>query len=272
MIFTEQHNALRQTVQRFVQEEINPYVDEWEEAGIFPAHELYKKAGGLGLLGISKPEKYGGLGLDYSYQAVLAEELGAAAQRKQGIALAVQSIVGFCDDDILFEASCLERLWCALDDNSQLGGANAMIINQHYHPPGTASRMMFRLMAGSSQVSYAGRVLGPAVNLLPEDRDSLPDSVPVEWLNLGCAIYRREAAPKIGKYNVARLGELRLGNAVCYNSLQLFENASLNDRRVTAGRQRQVKVREARVKPLVLKAPDTQSELFVFHQHCMQSR
>ena len=47
-----------------------------------------------------------------------AEELGAAAQRKQGVALAVQSIVGFCDDDILFEASCLERLWSALDDNS----------------------------------------------------------------------------------------------------------------------------------------------------------
>ncbi|MCJ9427734.1 acyl-CoA dehydrogenase family protein [Kordiimonas marina] len=76
MIFTDQHNELRRTVARFVEEEVNPYVDEWEKAGIFPAHELFKKMGNLGLLGISKPEAYGGLGLDYSYEMVLAEELG----------------------------------------------------------------------------------------------------------------------------------------------------------------------------------------------------
>lgn len=76
MQFTNEHNELRRTVARFVDEEINPYVDEWEEAGIFPAHELFKKMGDLGLLGISKPEAYGGLGLDYSYEMILAEELG----------------------------------------------------------------------------------------------------------------------------------------------------------------------------------------------------
>ncbi|WP_417461536.1 acyl-CoA dehydrogenase family protein [Kordiimonas sp.] len=76
MIFTTEHNELRRTVARFVDEEINPHVDAWEEAGIFPAHELFKKMGDLGLLGISKPEEYGGLGLDYSYEMVLAEELG----------------------------------------------------------------------------------------------------------------------------------------------------------------------------------------------------
>jgi len=76
MLFTDQHNELRRTVARFVAEEVNPYVDEWEEAGIFPAHELFKKMGDLGLLGISKPEEFGGLGLDYSYEMVLAEELG----------------------------------------------------------------------------------------------------------------------------------------------------------------------------------------------------
>ncbi|SDE25929.1 acyl-CoA dehydrogenase family protein [Kordiimonas lacus] len=76
MLFTDQHNELRRTVARFVAEEINPHVDEWEAAGIFPAHELFKKMGDLGLLGISKPEEYGGLGLDYSYEMVLAEELG----------------------------------------------------------------------------------------------------------------------------------------------------------------------------------------------------
>jgi len=50
-------------------------------------------------------------------------------------------------------------------------------------------------MAGKAERSYAGRVLGPAVNLLPEDRDDLPEVVPVEWLNLGCTFYRRQALP-----------------------------------------------------------------------------
>ena len=76
MLFTDEHKELRRTVARFVDEEINPHVDAWEEAGIFPAHELFKKMGDLGLLGISKPEEYGGLGLDYSYEMILAEELG----------------------------------------------------------------------------------------------------------------------------------------------------------------------------------------------------
>jgi citronellyl-CoA dehydrogenase len=78
MRFTEQHTALRHTVKQFVDNEINPHVDEWEKAGIFPAKELFKKMGSLGLLGISKPERFGGAGLDYSYELVAAEELGGA--------------------------------------------------------------------------------------------------------------------------------------------------------------------------------------------------
>ena len=91
MILTEEHEALRKTVRRFVETEINPHVDAWEEAGIFPAHELFKKAGDLGLLGISKPEEYGGLGLDYSYSVVAAEELGGARAGGVPMALGVQS-------------------------------------------------------------------------------------------------------------------------------------------------------------------------------------
>src|SRR3546814_13539689 len=55
---------------------INPYVDEWEKAGRFPIHEVFRKAGEPGLLGISKPEQFGGMGLDYSYSIVAAEEFG----------------------------------------------------------------------------------------------------------------------------------------------------------------------------------------------------
>ena len=76
MLFTEEHHALRQTIAQFVDKEINPRADEWEAAGIFPAHELFKKMGDLGLLGINKPEVYGGMGLDYSYEAIFSEELG----------------------------------------------------------------------------------------------------------------------------------------------------------------------------------------------------
>jgi len=59
-----------------VQEEINPHVKEWEEAGIWPAREVLKKLGALGLLGINKPVEYGGLGLDYSYSVMFAQALG----------------------------------------------------------------------------------------------------------------------------------------------------------------------------------------------------
>src|SRR5688572_27434510 len=76
MKFTEDHEALRGTVRRFIEREINPYVDSWEEAEIFPARELFPKLGKAGLLGVSKPVEYGGLGLDYSFTMVLAEELG----------------------------------------------------------------------------------------------------------------------------------------------------------------------------------------------------
>ena len=53
-----------------------PHVDEWEAAEIFPAHQVFKRLGQLGLLGLTKPEEYGGAGLDYSYAMAMAEALG----------------------------------------------------------------------------------------------------------------------------------------------------------------------------------------------------
>jgi len=76
MRFTPEHEELRRTLVRFIDAEINPHVDEWEAAGVFPAHELFAKMGKLGLLGITKPVEYGGSGLDYSFAMVMAEELG----------------------------------------------------------------------------------------------------------------------------------------------------------------------------------------------------
>jgi citronellyl-CoA dehydrogenase len=76
-MFTQEHEAVRRTIARFVQEELNPHVDEWEDAETYPAHEVIKKLGNLGLLGLTKPEAYGGAALDHSYSVIMAEELGA---------------------------------------------------------------------------------------------------------------------------------------------------------------------------------------------------
>ena len=76
MQFTHVHREIQNTLKRFIDEEINPHVDEWEAAEIFPAHEVFKKLGTLGLLGLTKPEAYGGAGLDYSYSLAMAETLG----------------------------------------------------------------------------------------------------------------------------------------------------------------------------------------------------
>ncbi|MGE0388060.1 MAG: acyl-CoA dehydrogenase family protein [Gammaproteobacteria bacterium] len=76
MQFTREHDEIRATVRRFIEAEINPHVAQWEADGRFPAHELFRKFGALGLLGIHKPAEFGGLGLDYSYHAAFLEELG----------------------------------------------------------------------------------------------------------------------------------------------------------------------------------------------------
>lgn len=126
---------------------------------------------------------------------VKAEVRGAAAQRNLGVSLAKNPFIWFCDDDVIFDPDCLDHLWRGLESDHRLGGVNAMITNQRYRPPGLVSRQLFRVLHGHSETTYAGRVIGPAVNLLPEDRPDLPEIVPVEWLNTTCTLYRRSALP-----------------------------------------------------------------------------
>jgi citronellyl-CoA dehydrogenase len=76
MHLSDEHEEIRRSVRRFIDTEINPYVDEWEAAGAFPAHALFRKMGTRGYLGINKPAQYGGLGLDYTHQLVFIESLG----------------------------------------------------------------------------------------------------------------------------------------------------------------------------------------------------
>ena len=76
MQFTSEHDQFRKVVRAFVESEINPYVDEWEQARIFPAHELFPKLAEIGAFGLEYDEKYGGQGADHSFTTVFMEELG----------------------------------------------------------------------------------------------------------------------------------------------------------------------------------------------------
>ncbi len=87
MLYKQDHLDMMTSIRRFIAAEIDPHVDEWEAAEIFPAHELFKKMGNLGFLGITKPEAYGGLGLDFSYGLAAAEAMGYV--RAQGVAMGV---------------------------------------------------------------------------------------------------------------------------------------------------------------------------------------
>ncbi len=91
MLFTTDHDEVRRSLQKFIASEINPHVDAWEKADIFPAHELFKKLGDLGFLGLNKPEAFGGQGLDYSYALMMAEELGTIKCGGVPMAIGVQT-------------------------------------------------------------------------------------------------------------------------------------------------------------------------------------
>ena len=74
---TEEHEAFRETMRRFVAREIVPHVNDWDEAGEFP-REMYRKAAAAGLLGVGFPEEYGGTPADLLMHVVLSEEIALA--------------------------------------------------------------------------------------------------------------------------------------------------------------------------------------------------
>ena len=90
-IYTEDHIALQDSLKKFCESEINPHIEEWEKAEIFPAKELFRKMGKLGFLGVNKPVEFGGQGLDYSYAAAFAEGLSAIQCGGIPMAIGVQT-------------------------------------------------------------------------------------------------------------------------------------------------------------------------------------
>ncbi|MEW1654596.1 acyl-CoA dehydrogenase family protein [Streptomyces sp. NPDC093707] len=77
-IFTEDHDAFRETVRTFLAKEVTPHYEQWEKDGIV-SRDAWRAAGRQGLLGLAVPEEYGGGGsTDFRYSAVLAEEFTRA--------------------------------------------------------------------------------------------------------------------------------------------------------------------------------------------------
>lgn len=91
MVYGEEHLEIQRTLRRIIDQEINPHVERWESEGMFPAHELFKKLGAAGLLGITKPVAFGGQGLDYSFGCAMAEALGAIQCGGVPMAIGVQT-------------------------------------------------------------------------------------------------------------------------------------------------------------------------------------
>jgi len=73
--FTDEHRQFRDSLRRFVEQQIVPAAGAWEDAGMVP-REVLRRMGQLGFLGVRYPEAYGGSALDTVYSAILAEELG----------------------------------------------------------------------------------------------------------------------------------------------------------------------------------------------------
>ncbi len=72
--FTEEHDLFRQTVRDFLDREVRPYIDEWEEAGELP-RDIYRKFGEMGYFGLAQSEEYGGMNVDFWYTVILTEEV-----------------------------------------------------------------------------------------------------------------------------------------------------------------------------------------------------
>ena len=74
--YNSEQVAMMDSVKRLVEEVINPHWQEWQTQGIFPAHEVFKRFGEAGLLGIHRDTRYGGQGLSYKYNVAMLEALG----------------------------------------------------------------------------------------------------------------------------------------------------------------------------------------------------
>src|SRR5689334_22023512 len=89
--FTDEHETLRESIRRFVANELRPHASEWEDARWFP-DEVFGALARVGFLGLKYPEEYGGEGGDHLHDAVFAEEMARCGSG--GVAAGVGAHVG----------------------------------------------------------------------------------------------------------------------------------------------------------------------------------
>jgi acyl-CoA dehydrogenase len=135
-IFSEQHEMFRQAVRAFVEKEVAPHVEEWEEAGQLPK-TIFRRMGELGFLGVEYDERYGGAGADFLTSAVLAEELSRS--RSNSLAMAVGVHTDMASPHLYWTGSqalkeqylpgiCRGELVCALAVTEPGGGSDVAAI------------------------------------------------------------------------------------------------------------------------------------------------
>ncbi len=92
--YNEDHAAFRESVRRFLQDEVAPNAQQWAEDGIVPK-SIWPKAGALGMLCPTVPEEYGGLGLDFGYNAIVDEESAYYGRATTGFSLHSDIVVNY---------------------------------------------------------------------------------------------------------------------------------------------------------------------------------
>lgn len=121
----------------------------------------------------------------------VAHVRSAAAQRNQGAELITTPLIGFADDDIVLPPDTLEKL-AAPFARAEVGGVAGRIVGLTHPVPSRLLWWYYRLQAGYSHPHYGGKVIGPAINLLPAFDATDEILIRSDWLNSTLVLYRRE--------------------------------------------------------------------------------
>jgi acyl-CoA dehydrogenase len=127
--YNEDHEAFRDTVRQFVAKEIEPNATKWDEEGLVPK-DVWPKAGALGLLCPTVPEDFGGLGLDFGYNAIINEEFGYGTDVATGFSLQTDIVANYL---IAYGSDEQKREWLPKMVSGEIVTAIAMT------EPGTGS-------------------------------------------------------------------------------------------------------------------------------------
>ena len=121
-LYSAEHETYRDTVKRFIAEEIAPHHQQWEKDGIVP-RELWQKAGRIGLLCPHLPEQYGGGGGDFRFSSIVSEELARAGASGPAFGLHSDIVVPYIEN---YGSEELKKAWLPKMAKGEVIGAIAM--------------------------------------------------------------------------------------------------------------------------------------------------